>query len=112
MDRRRSPATEFVSKGWIGRRGGLQVGHNQMSDRGIASARPRWNHPPKIELILAGGRERWVIDLRSGEPPGTSRGGLNAPRRTMDAAARVRAPLRGPVGSFPRPLEAGDRIRV
>jgi hypothetical protein len=30
----------------------------------------------------------------------------------MDAAARVRAPPRGPVGSFPLPLEAGDRIRV
>src|SRR4051812_47289684 len=34
------------------------------------------------------------------------------PGRAMNAAARVTPPLREPVGAFPKPLEAGARIRV
>ena len=71
-----------------------------------ATAMPRGSDAPL--QAPSSGRKRPPVQGITGHLTSWSR----HPGRAMNAAARVTPPLREPVGSFPKPLEAGDRSRV
>jgi hypothetical protein len=110
-NRGRGPATEFVSKGWIGGRGGLEDRLKRRSDREFGLAGVAHASSPKRWFLLPDRRRHREIGPWSRESPGTSRGGCDAhgrpmmPRLDEDSATGA-----GRIAT--RRLDADDRVRI
>src|SRR4051794_22936508 len=110
-NRGRGPATEFVSKCWIGRRGGLEDRLKRRDDRQFGPAAVAHDPSPKGWLLLPDHRGHREGGPRPGESSATSRGGYDAHGRTMmprldeDSATGA-----GRIAT--RRLDADDRVRV
>jgi hypothetical protein len=107
-NRGRGPATEFVSKCWIGRRGGLEDRLKRRDDRCFGPAVVTHDSSPERWLLLPDHRGPRPSGPRPGESTATSRGGCDAHGRTMmprlgeDSATRGR-PDRYPTTRRGRP---------
>jgi hypothetical protein len=109
-NRGRGPAMEFVSKGWIGGRGGREDRLKRRSDRGFGLAGVAHDSSPKRGFLLPDRRRHREIGPRSRESPGTSRGGCDAHGRAMMPwLDDDSAPGAGRIA--PRRLDADDRVR-